>query len=314
MDLMAQLGPLAFGSRLRRLSDLISKQAAQVYESFGINFDPKWFTLFYLLSCRSPLSVTELADELGFSHPAIIQLARELENAGLIVSAKSGKDSRKRLLSLSEKGQALLPELQKIWQAILELNTQLINNQRHNLIFGMEEMEETLAQEPYLSRFKTYFKQKQLDEVEIIDYDPQYRELFKTLNLAWIEKYFTVEEPDIKSLSNPEGYILANGGRVFFARYQNEIVGTCALLKESDAVYELVKMAVAPEAQGKQIGRKLCQHAIEVAHQLGAKRVYLESNTRLAPALALYKKVGFYKVESTSSPYQRANIKMQIDL
>ncbi|GAB3918881.1 bifunctional helix-turn-helix transcriptional regulator/GNAT family N-acetyltransferase [Larkinella terrae] len=314
MDLMAQLGPLAFGSRLRRLSDLISKQASAVYESFGIDFDPKWFTLFYLLSRKPPLSVTEIADELGFSHPAIIQLAKELELAGLIRSEKSGKDSRKRLLSLSDKGRELLPELEKIWQAINELNTKLINKQRHNLIFAMEEMEETLAEEHYLSRFKTYFKMKQLDEVEIIDFDPAYREQFKQLNLAWIEKYFKVEEPDIRALSNPEGYIIDKGGRVFFARYNHEIVGTCALLKQSEGVYELVKMAVSPEAQGKQIGKKLCIHAVEMARQMGARQVYLESNTRLTPALELYKKVGFYKVESSPSPYQRSNIKMQMDL
>lgn len=314
MDLIAQLGPLAFGSRLRRLSDLITKQASAVYQSFGIDFDPKWFALFYLLSRKSPLSVTEIADELGFSHPAIIQLARGLEQAGLITSAKSGKDSRKRLLSLSNKGLNLLPELEKIWQAIDELNTELINKQRHHLILAMEEMEETLTEQDYLTRFKTYFKTKQLDEVDILDFDPAYREQFKRLNLAWIEKYFKVEEPDIRALSNPEEYILARGGRVFFARYRGNIVGTCALVKETDAVYELAKMAVAPEVQGKQIGKKLCIHAIEVARQLGAKLVYLESNTSLTPALELYRKVGFYKVESTPSPYQRANIKMQIDL
>ncbi|MFC5412955.1 GNAT family N-acetyltransferase [Larkinella bovis] len=314
MDLIAQLGPLAFVSRLRRLSDLISRQAADVYQSFGIDFDPKWFTLFYLLSRESPLSVTEIADKLGFSHPAIIQLARELEQAGLVASAKSGKDNRKRLLSLSEKGKALLPELEKIWQAINELNTQLISKQRHNLIFAMEEMEETLAEEPYLSRFKTYFKMKQRDEVEILDFDPAYRASFKQLNLAWIETYFTVEEPDIQVLGDPEGYIIARGGRVFFARYRGEILGTCALLKQSDRVFELAKMAVAPEAQGKQIGKKLCMHAVDVARQLGARQVYLESNTKLTPALELYKKAGFYKVESTPSPYQRSNIKMQIDL
>lgn len=311
---MAELGPLAFGSRLRRLSELISKQASEVYQSFGLDFDPKWFTLFYLLSRKTSLSVTEIAEELGFSHPAIIQLARELEQANLIESAKSGKDNRKRLLSLSEKGREILPELEKIWQAIHELNAKLIDKQRHNLLFAMEEMEQTLAEQDYLTRFKAYFKAKQLDEVDILDFDPAYRDQFKLLNLAWIEKYFTVEEPDIRALSNPETYVLDKGGRIFFARFRGQIVGACALLKDSDKVFELAKMAVDPEVQGKQIGKKLCTHAIEVARQLGARSVYLESNTSLTPALELYRKVGFYKVESVASPYQRANIRMQIDL
>ncbi|WP_128545805.1 GNAT family N-acetyltransferase [Larkinella soli] len=152
------------------------------------------------------------------------------------------------------------------------------------------------------------------DETEIIDYDPAYRDAFRDLNLEWIEMYFKVEEPDRKALGDPEGYILSRGGRVFFARYEGEVVGTCALLNAGDGVFELVKMAVAPRAQGKQIGKKLCLHAVEEARRMGARQVFLESNTVLTPAIELYRKAGFRQVDLIPSPYRRSNIRMQIDL
>ncbi|MFC0184416.1 hypothetical protein ACFFJX_18555 [Pseudarcicella hirudinis] len=46
MDLISELGPLAFGSRLKRLSDMVMKGGQEVYRHYGVDFEPKWFTLF----------------------------------------------------------------------------------------------------------------------------------------------------------------------------------------------------------------------------------------------------------------------------
>ena len=94
----------------------------------------------------------------------------------------------------------------------------------------------------------------------------------------------------------------------------NEPVGTCALLKMEDNVYELAKMAVAPEAQGKNIGWMLGQACIAKGRELKADKLYLESNTRLTPAISLYQKLGFKKVTGHPSPYERCNIQMELVL
>lgn len=44
--------------------------------------------------------------------------------------------------------------------------------------------------------------------IEIIDFEPKYRDDFKNLNVEWLEKYFEVEPYDKEVLSNPEKYIL----------------------------------------------------------------------------------------------------------
>ncbi|OIN56236.1 bifunctional helix-turn-helix transcriptional regulator/GNAT family N-acetyltransferase [Arsenicibacter rosenii] len=313
MDFIAQLGPLAFVSRMRRLAETVNAQAGAVYQQYGLDFDPKCFPVFWLLSERGPMSITEIAEQLGFSHPAIIQLARQLEQEDLIVSGKSATDGRKRILQLSETGQARQPEFRQVWSYIQAVNTQLLNEQRHNLLWAVEELENALAQQDYLSRFSAYLKERQQEEVTILPYEPAFAPYFKALNIAWIEQYFAVEAHDLEQLDAPEA-ILAGGGHILFAQYRGHIVGTVALVADGPGVFEMAKMAVDPKVQGKQIGKKLGLAAVETARQAGARQLWLESNTQLFPALELYRKLGFYKVEMSATPYARANIKMKLDL
>ena len=83
--------------------------------------------------------------------------------------------------------------------------------------------------------------------MEIIDYSPTYKEDFKRLNVEWISTYFTVEPHDLEQLDDPEGYILSKGGKIFFAKQGEAIIGTCALIKVSETSYELAKMGVSPQ-------------------------------------------------------------------
>ena len=80
----------------------------------------------------------------------------------------------------------------------------------------------------------------------ILDYEPAHQPAFRDLNHEWISQYFAIEPIDNEMLDDPEGYILAPGGHIFMASYGGELVGTCALIKEHDGVYELAKMAVSP--------------------------------------------------------------------
>lgn len=149
--------------------------------------------------------------------------------------------------------------------------------------------------------------------IKIIPYETKYQSTFKSINEQWIKTYFEMEESDYKALDNPQEYILNAGGHIFIALLDNIAVGSCALIKmDNDCYdYELAKMAVTPEAQGKKIGFLLGQTALDKAKKLGAKKVYLESNTKLKPAIALYRKLGFKEITGYSSPYQRCDIQME---
>lgn len=154
-----------------------------------------------------------------------------------------------------------------------------------------------------------------MQKIEIINLNPQneaHKLAFKQINYEWIEKYFKVEKGDMDSLENPEKYFLTTGGAVLLARRGEEFLGTSALKPMGNNEYELCKMGVSETARGLGIGRLVGEAAIQKAKELGAKRIYLETNSSLTPALTLYKKLGFIRIESFTSPYIRADVAMEI--
>lgn len=148
-------------------------------------------------------------------------------------------------------------------------------------------------------------------KIEIIPYSPEFKEHLKTLNYEWLEEYFYVEEGDKVSLSNPQEYIIDKGGFIFFAKFGEEIVGTASLIKKTDNLFELGKMAVSRNSRGLGIGNRLMDHCIASAKQHGISELILYSNTKLGPAIHLYKKYGFVEIEMEPGVYERGNIKMK---
>lgn len=153
-----------------------------------------------------------------------------------------------------------------------------------------------------------------MDPIRIVDFSPEHQPDFKRLNIAWIARYFTVETHDLEQLDDPSHHILEPGGHILLAETEGCVVGTVALVPTGPGVLELAKMAVDDAFQGRRIGLMLAEAAIARARAAGATEIFLESNRRLAPALALYEKVGFREVPMAETPYARADIKMVMPL
>lgn len=150
--------------------------------------------------------------------------------------------------------------------------------------------------------------------IEIVDFRPSYSIFFREVNYAWIRKHFVIEDSDRKMLEDPQTYILKNGGAVLIALLDGSPVGTCALIKINDDTFELAKMAVSDQAKGKKIGWEIGLAIIKKARQLGAKKIFLETNSVLTPAINLYKKLGFKDTSGQESPYSRCNLQMELVL
>lgn len=151
-----------------------------------------------------------------------------------------------------------------------------------------------------------------MEAVTISDFRDDLAPFFLSINQEWIEKFFSMEAFDREQLENPRQNIVDTGGQVWFAAYEGQIVGTAAIKWIEEGVYELIKMGVTPQAQGKSIGQLLAAKAIQWAKDQGAKRVVLYSNTCLSAAIRLYRRLGFVEAPIESGKYQRCDIKMEI--
>jgi len=133
---------------------------------------------------------------------------------------------------------------------------------------------------------------------------------FIRLNEEWITTYFQIEDIDKKLAANPKK-IIDDGGYIFSLVVDKKVIGVCALFNNGNGVFELARMAVSKKYRGSGYGKELMEISIHKLKEIKAKEVYLVSNTKLKPAIALYEKHGFKQSnDSRHSAYSRANITM----
>jgi putative acetyltransferase len=143
---------------------------------------------------------------------------------------------------------------------------------------------------------------------------PEDAAAFRDLNVAWIERFFGMEEHDHEMLGDPEGYILRPGGRIVMAFVGERAMGCCALIPVRPGVFEVAKMAVSEESRGRGIGRKVLEATVAEARAMGATILTLATNSKLGNAVHLYESIGFRHLPPAPSPYTRANVFMEMAL
>lgn len=151
--------------------------------------------------------------------------------------------------------------------------------------------------------------------MQIVEFEPRHAAAWRSLNEAWISRWFVIEPKDRRTLDDPRGTVLDKGGRIFMAEHDGETVGCCALLPMADGGFEVAKMAVAEHARGLGIGRALMQACMAAGRAVGASRLYLETNSALAPALSLYAAMGFRHLDPALRPateYARCDVWMEL--
>jgi ribosomal protein S18 acetylase RimI-like enzyme len=152
-------------------------------------------------------------------------------------------------------------------------------------------------------------------DILIRQFQPGDAAAFRRLNEEWITRFFRVEPKEELILADPQRTVLDRDGRVFFAAAGDRLVGCCALIRLGEKEFELAKMAVEPYHQGAGIGRRLLQAAIEEVRSAGARRIYLETNHSLTPAIRLYESQGFKHIDPARiipSQYERADVYMEL--
>lgn len=311
-----QAGKFALGSRLRILGEKLMEGAEDIYAMYEVDLKPKWFPVFFVVESEKEKSITEIAEIIGHSHPSVSKIVREMIKDGIVTEKKDEADKRRTVITITERGKQIAEKFKTQCEDVDTAVEGILDHTNHDIWKALDEFEYLLNEKSLYHRVKAAKKAKEQKKVQIVPFEPKYKVAFRDLNAEWINTYFKMEEGDYYTLDHPNENILAKGGYIFVAIYENEPLGVCALAKmnDPDYEYELVKMAVSPKAQGKGIGYLLGQAIIDKARALGAPKLYLESNTILKPAINLYKKLGFVKVSGRPSPYERCNIQMELDL
>lgn len=314
-SLYRALGTTALNSRMRALSERIAVDNQALEDAYGVPLRTHWYAPFTAIARAGAAGTTAaaIAEAVGLSHVAIGKTVRELMRAGLVAARRDPADGRRTVLTLTPAGQAAREQLAPLCADVTVAVDEVLAEAQHNLWTALGEFEDALDRRGLYARTLRQRRAREAEHLMVVPYADHHAAAFRALNIAWIERYFAVEPEDLRLLDDPRGTLLDTGGYIAMALWRGEPVGTCGLLAlpdDPDYDFELVKMAVSPRAQGLGLGEALGRHVLAEAVRRGARAVYLETNAKLQPALALYRKLGFVEVEGHASPFARCGVQM----
>jgi DNA-binding MarR family transcriptional regulator/GNAT superfamily N-acetyltransferase len=304
---------ILLANKMKKIGEGFLSQISTILLNYNFKYEPRSVFVLNALNEKETASIKEIAAILGMTHPAIVQTVNHLNMEGLLRQSKSSKDKRITLVELTESGKTELNKLEPILSAIKDAIKSIIIETDANLIYSLLKLDEAVKTKLLNTIVDEGLKQRAMKEIAIVPYKKKYKSDFARLNYEWLNKYFVVEKEDERVLKNPEREILKKSGEVFFAILNDEVVGTSAVLKKDDTTFEIVKMAVAEKARGKQVGKKLALTSIGYAVEKGAGRLTLSTSIKLTAALNLYRNLGFKEIEGeTDYRYNRELIHMEL--
>jgi DNA-binding MarR family transcriptional regulator len=155
MSLIDDMGALYIVSRMERLSEGLKKAAQSIYKEQFKTIKYKWYPVLYAIHIKAEINVVELANELAYAHPTIIDILKEMEEQKLTRSAVNKEDGRRRALSLTPKGKKTVESILPLTRAFEKAVTELIDN-KHHLLKAIEAVEIKLKEKDFISRVKKH--------------------------------------------------------------------------------------------------------------------------------------------------------------
>ncbi|AKU94886.1 Transcriptional regulator, MarR family [Labilithrix luteola] len=315
-DVLADLGHLFLGSRLKRLAERLQADAAKVNKAMGVDAQPAELALLAAIDQLGPLTISAAVESLGVSQPAVSRTATGLVDRGLLTTESDEADQRQKTLKLTRSGRALVAKAKEAaWPFIAEAVRAMCAPLEGTLLEQLTALEGQLNERPLETRALDIAKSHR-DTLAIRDYSDDLAQSFYEINAEWISSMFTLEKKDIEILKNPRKTILDDGGFILFVESAElGVVGTCAVMKVDDGVYELTKMGVLESARGRKAGELLLQTALARADAMKIDTLYLLTNSKCAPAIRLYEKLGFVHdkaiMKKYGAAYARCNVAMR---
>jgi DNA-binding MarR family transcriptional regulator len=148
MDFVKTLGALTLAHRFYRMMNRLLEAHETVYASLDLPIKARWISTLLMLHEHGPLGVTDIAERLVLTHPAVNQLAQDIAAAGLITDAKDKDDGRRRLLRLTPKAGELMPTLKRVWAELDKAQRAVFKAADCDILTVLDAVEERLDHTP----------------------------------------------------------------------------------------------------------------------------------------------------------------------
>ncbi len=298
-DTMVMLTYLVGATRFRRISEKLYVDGNKIYKDAGIDFKTSWFSVYYVLALsESPKTVMQIAQQIDFSHITVKNVLRELENAELINIIPNPTDKRSKLISLSDKGTYFMRQLKPTWLSFAAVLKRIFQSGHPDFMNILNRIDKEIAGNPINELVSGDLK----EPVRILDYKPSLKAHFYSLAGPGLTDVVNgqLEEEDLETLHNPDEAYIKHGGFLFYAMYNEQVVGCLALKRMDEDTFEFAKLYINPTYRNLGIATKLIERCISRCKENHVSELWLQSPTSMQEAHKLYYKLGFIDKKAPS--------------
>lgn len=282
---------LVLGNLLQRLNENLRKEAQLFYRSQNIDFEPKWFPVIYVLSQKKAISVVELSQEIGYSHPTTISLLKELEKKELIGSTKDAKDERKRLITLTAKADEMIHQLQPLWQIMTQALLELTDTD-NNLYKAINEVNQNLKTKNLFDRMTTIKEMKNTTTQNVTENSIIVEKVDnqKLIDIAFaIRRQVFVEEQNVSQ----ERESMDDEQAIHYLATVNGLPAGAARYRKMEKGFKIERIAVLNTYRGQRIGEAILHKILDDLKD--QKKIYLYAQVN---ASLFYIKNGFRQTDN----------------
>ncbi|MFJ6321316.1 MULTISPECIES: MarR family winged helix-turn-helix transcriptional regulator [unclassified Rhizobium] len=152
-DVVRSLGFLCLGSRLRRIGERLQADTQQIMEECGVSLQAAQYPFLAALDRAGPLTIGELAQAVGITQPGATRTVSQLLETGHVDMQTSPEDQRRRLVSLTSKGQDLVDySRQSVWPLVEQAVAELCGDFSGPILQHLANIEDGLAAVPLARR------------------------------------------------------------------------------------------------------------------------------------------------------------------
>lgn len=144
--------------------------------------------------------------------------------------------------------------------------------------------------------------------MKVVPFEEKYRQDFIDFNTDWITSNFGyLEEHDKETFAKIDEQLNA-GAMIFFAVENDIALATCMAAPVTETTWEICKLGSNRDVSHKGAGSAVFEASMTWALNHGADRIFIISNSKLKPALHIYRKYGFKEIELDDYEYDRGDI------
>lgn len=247
--------------------------------------------ILFELAHREDTSASDLARELGLDPGYLSRTLARLEEQRLVARARSERDGRRRVISLTSTGEDAFEMLDsRSREEVAEMLGGLSEEDRHRLLGAMGTIEGTLQKdfkfsEPFVLRAHEPGDMGWVVHRHGVLYAREY---------GWNERFEALVARIVADFI--EGYDPAKE-RCWIAEMGGKQVGCVFVVKHSETVAKLRLLLVEPEARGLGLGSRLVGECIRFSRNRGYQKITLWTNSVLDAARHIYEEHGFELVD-----------------